>query len=77
MSRLKPFFGGLAPPALGGSAPMAGATGQAQAKQLQVFERDTVPQVESINFVAKESIDASSQVRQQCCEMEPVVIQNA
>lgn len=62
MSRLKPFFGGLTPPAVV-SQGNPGVGGPAQLKQLQMLEQDVEPLTSSLIFVSKESIDASIQVR--------------
>ena len=65
MSRLRPFTYAASGPGqaqvqqFGGAAPA-----QTQSKQIQALERDTDPSACAfVNFIAKESIDASSQVR--------------
>jgi hypothetical protein len=62
MSRLKPFFGGLTPPAVVAQGNL-GVGGPAQLKQMQMLEQDVEPLTSSLMFVSKESIDASIQVR--------------
>lgn len=62
MSRLKPFYGGMTPPAVGGGYSGVGVGAPQQMKHLQALEQDTEGMIETMNFVPKESIDASIQV---------------
>ena len=62
MSRLRPFTYAASGPGQAQVQQLAPA--QTQSKQIQALERDTDPSACAlVNFIAKESIDASSQVR--------------
>ena len=64
MSRLRPFTYAASGP---GPAQVQqfGVPAQSQSRQIQTLEQDIDPTASAIvNFISKESIDASSQVRQ-------------
>ncbi len=64
MSRLRPFTYAASGPGQAQVQQFGAAPAQTQSKQIQALERDTDPSASAlVNFIAKESIDASSQVR--------------
>ncbi len=64
MSRLRPFTYAASGPGQAQVQQQQFAPAQTQSKQIEALERDTDPSACAlVNFIAKESIDASSQVR--------------